>query len=62
MSIHLRQTSSYLIDDYVSEIPLTVIGSNLSREQSSWGQHGAHLGPTGPRWAPRWPHEPCYQG
>ena len=27
-----------------------------------WGQHGAHLGPTGPRWAPCWPHEPCYLG
>ena len=27
-----------------------------------WGQHGAHLGPVGPRWAPCWPHEPCYQG
>ena len=26
------------------------------------GQHGAHLGPVGPRWAPCWPHEPCYQG
>ena len=24
----------------------------------SWGQHGAHLGPVGPRWAPCWPHEP----
>ena len=22
----------------------------------------AHLGPTGPRWAPCWPHEPCYLG
>ena len=21
-----------------------------------------HLGPTGPRWAPCWPHGPCYQG
>ena len=30
--------------------------------QSSWGQHGAHLGPVGPRWAPCWPHEPCCQG
>ena len=30
--------------------------------QSSWDQHGAHLGPVGPRWAPCWPHEPCYQG
>ena len=24
--------------------------------------HGAHLGPVGPRWAPCWPREPCYQG
>ena len=30
--------------------------------QGSWGQHGAHLGPTGPRWAPCWPHELCYLG
>ena len=29
-------------------------------EQGSWGQHGANLGPTGPRWAPCWPHEHCY--
>ena len=34
----------------------------LPREQSSCGQHGAHLGPVGPRLAPRWPHKPCYQG
>ena len=26
------------------------------------GQHEAHLGPVGPRWAPWWPHEACYQG
>ena len=32
------------------------------REQYSRGQHGAHLGPVGPRWAPCWPQEPCYQG
>ena len=24
--------------------------------------HWAHLGPTGPRWAPCWPHESCYLG
>ena len=24
--------------------------------------HGAHLGHVGPRWAPWWPHESCYQG
>ena len=32
------------------------------RWQSSLGQHGSHLGPVGPRWAPCWPHDPCYQG
>ena len=31
-------------------------------KRGSWGQHGAHLGPTGPRWAPCWPHEFCYLG
>ena len=30
--------------------------------QGSWGQHGAHLGPTGPRWAPCRPYEPFYLG
>ena len=25
------------------------------------GQHVTHLGPVGPRWAPCWNHEPCYQ-
>ena len=30
--------------------------------QGSWGQHGAHLGPIGPKWAPCWPHEPWYLG
>ena len=34
----------------------------LITDSSFMGQHGAHLGPTGPRWAPCWPHEPCYQG
>ena len=28
--------------------------------QGSQGQHGAHLGPRGTRWAPCWPHELCY--
>ena len=26
------------------------------------GQHGVHLVPTGPRWAPCWPHELCSLG
>ena len=30
--------------------------------KSSCGQPWAHLGPVGPRWAPRWPHESCYKG
>ena len=30
--------------------------------QGPWGQHGAHLGPTGPRWTPCWPQELCYLG
>ena len=28
----------------------------------TWGPHGAHMGPTGPRLTPYWPHETCYQG
>ena len=35
---------------------------SLPCEHGSWGQHGVHLGPTGPRWAPCWPHESCYLG
>ena len=34
----------------------------IPRQQGSWGQHGAHLGTTGPRWTPCWPREPCYLG
>ena len=30
--------------------------------QGSYGLHGAYLGPTGPKWAPCWPHDPCYLG
>ena len=32
--------------------------TKIPRYQDSWGQHGAHLRTTGPRWAPYWPHEP----
>ena len=42
--------------------PTCVSTITIPRLQSSWGQHGAHLGPVGPRWAPCWPLEPCYQG
>ena len=33
-----------------------------SRYQSSLGQHWAHLGHIGPRWAPCWPQKACCQG
>ena len=42
--------------------PWSYVHSLQPRYQSSWGQHGVHLGPVGPGWAPYWPHEPCYQG
>ena len=32
------------------------------KKQGSHGPHGANLDPVVPRWAPCWPHEPCYQG
>ena len=41
--------------------PETLLLQLYPREQSSWGQHGTHLGPVGPRWAPCGRHEPsCY--
>ena len=30
--------------------------------KGSWGHHGVHLGPTGPRWGPCWPYELFYLG
>ena len=48
------------------EEPLTdmvkFFGGNQPGWQGSRGPLGTHLGPVGPRWAPCWPHEPCYQG
>ena len=46
------------------------VGTNLLKPtitvwhncKGSRGQHGAHLGPVVPRWAPCRPHEPCYLG
>ena len=37
-----------------------ICDERITRWQGSWGRHGAHLGPTGPRRAPCWPHELCY--
>ena len=36
--------------------------SVLTQIAKFMGQHGAHLGPVGLRWAQCWPREPCYQG
>ena len=38
--------------------PRPVIKDNYPNNKA----HGAHLGPTEPRWAPCWPHEHCYLG
>ena len=40
---------------YLAGVAVWFITPLLPWYQSSWGQHGAHLGPDGPRWAPCWP-------
>ena len=35
----------------VSMLAALLVAPRLPRWQGSWGQHGVHLGPTGPRWA-----------
>ena len=59
----------YVVQRCLTENISTLILSNMefsvdkhSRKQGSWGLHGAHLGPTGARGAPCWPHKLCYQG
>ena len=47
---------------HTSQVTALPLVRAIPWEQSLCGQHGAHLGPAGPRWAPCWPHEPCYQG
>ena len=67
--IHLLvQCDGHVLHDTRDEVVKVYCHGHVSamheqpRKQSSWGQHGAHLGPLGPRWAPCWPHEPCYHG
>ena len=58
-------------------IPAYMLGPCIAGHQQAWywshhfsisliamfmGPTWAHLGPTGPRWAPCWPHELCYLG
>ena len=52
-----------LIKDLQMKIQIVPVWATLlASTQGSWGQHGAHLGPVGPRWAPCRPHEPCCLG
>ena len=61
--VHSRRTRSkpWLLMPWLLTAPRPV-SSYLPWWQDSWGQCRAHLGPPGPRWAPRWSHEPCYLG
>ena len=56
------QTYSFMPLPTAVNFPTSFLYINNPRLQSSWGQHGAHLGPVGPGCAPCWPHKPCYQG
>ena len=47
---------------FVEMIHLTLPLQVSTLIQGSFVQHGAYLGPTGPRWAPCWSHELCYLG
>ena len=49
-------------DQYTAGTHRGLLHSGTGPSLIAWGQHGAHLGPTGPRWAPCWPHELCYLG
>ena len=69
---HCRQQSTSVYDKLATYslyqkagttiIPRITLKPNITKQQSSWCQHGAHLGPVGPRWDPCWPHEYCYKG
>ena len=48
--------------DYSPGCDSNVYFSSTTLVARFMGQHGAHLGPIGPRWAPCWPHELCYLG
>ena len=58
---HLARVLLWLIQIWYMISPVYSL-YKYSHIASSCGQHGAHLGPVGPRWAPCWPHEPCYLG
>ena len=53
---------SYFTFIKIQNFSITKIHLKISPIAKFMGNHGAHLGPVGPVWAPCWPHEPCYQG
>ena len=59
LRVKFRSTCVKLLSDKCHETALRWILKNPWL-QGSWGQHGAHLRPTGPSWAPCWSHELCY--
>ena len=66
-SKQIQQMIQCMLVTRIQQIPYWAKVRNLyflrhPRQQGSWGKHGAHLGPTGPRWALCWPHETCYLG
>ena len=56
MKMSMKTWSTTSIIKQSSSVPLIFQrdGKNLPWEQGSRGQHGAHLGPTGPSWARCW--------
>ena len=52
----------FVMKNYFSSSIADICSCRVTLPSPDSKVHGAHLGPTGPRRAPCWPHEPCYQG
>ena len=59
--LEFESFSSYLKKKMVKYDEM-LIWAKIPDSKVHGAKHGAHLDPVGPRWAPCWPHEPCYQG
>ena len=44
------------------KLVITITFNHPQIARSVCPTYGVHLGSVGPRWAPCWPYEPCYQG
>ena len=62
ISLSRGQHCPHVTESYWTESTVYILCRWYIPDNSSWGKHGAHLGPVGPSWAPCWPHEPCCQG